>query len=115
MINGIPVIGSDRGGIPEVLGDSGFVLPLPERLTPTRPIVPEAGEVEPWVETIIRLWDDRALYDEQSRKARAEALRWHPDRIRPRYAEFFRNVGARPEADIAVGAGRERSGALGPA
>ncbi len=29
MINGIPVIGSDRGGIPEALGECGFVLPLP--------------------------------------------------------------------------------------
>ena len=66
MINGIPVIGSDRGGIPEALGDCGFVLPLPARLTPTTRDVPEAAEVEPWVETIIRLWDDRALYEEQS-------------------------------------------------
>ncbi len=92
MINGIPVIGSDRGGIPEVLGDCGFVLPLPDRLTPTGRIVPEADEVEPWVETIVRLWDDRALYQEQSLKARAEAMRWHPDRVRPLYAEFFRDV-----------------------
>ncbi len=92
MINGIPVIGSDRGGIPEVLGESGFVLPLPERLTPVSREVPEAGEVEPWVETIVRLWDDRALYEEQSRRAREEARRWHPDRLRPLYAEFFRNV-----------------------
>jgi glycosyltransferase involved in cell wall biosynthesis len=46
MINGIPLIGSDRGGIPEVLGSSGFVLPLPERLTPASPVVPEAEEVE---------------------------------------------------------------------
>ncbi len=70
MINGIPVIGSDRGGIPEVLGECGFVLPLPERLTPVSQVVPEAGEVEPWVETIVRLWDDRALYEEQVLKAR---------------------------------------------
>ena len=35
MANGIPVIGSDRGGIPEVLGKAGIVLSLPERLTPT--------------------------------------------------------------------------------
>jgi hypothetical protein len=96
MINGIPVIGSDRGGIPEVLGDCGFVLPLPERLTPVSKLVPEAEEVEPWVETIIRLWDDRALYEEQSLKARAEAQRWHPDRLRPLYAEFFRSVRLQP-------------------
>jgi glycosyltransferase involved in cell wall biosynthesis len=55
MINSIPVLGSDRGGIPEVLADCGLVLPLPERLTPTAPVVPEAAEVEPWVWAIIRL------------------------------------------------------------
>ena len=103
MINGIPVIGSDRGGIPEVLGDCGFVLPLPDRLTPTGRIVPEADEVEPWVETIIRLWDDRASYQEQSLKARAEAMRWHPDRVRPLYAEFFRDVRFRPEVAVMSG------------
>ncbi|HZW31353.1 MAG TPA: glycosyltransferase, partial [Isosphaeraceae bacterium] len=92
MINGIPVIGSDRGGIPETLGDCGFLLPLPESLTPASRVPPAAEEVEPWVETIIRLWDDRALYEEQSIKAKKEAQRWHPDRLRPLYAEFFRNV-----------------------
>jgi glycosyltransferase involved in cell wall biosynthesis len=89
MINGIPVIGSDRGGIPETLGDSGVVLPLPGRLTPASRILPSAEEVEPWVEAVIRLWDDQAWYDELSRKAWTEAQRWHPDRLRPLYAEFF--------------------------
>ncbi len=92
MINGIPVIGSDRGGIPETLGAAGFSLPLPDRLTPASQIVPTAEEVEPWVETIIRLWDDHALYEEQSRLARQEARRWHPDRLRPLHAEFFASV-----------------------
>jgi glycosyltransferase involved in cell wall biosynthesis len=66
MINGIPVIASDRGGTPETLGESGFLLPLPERLTPESETLPTAEEVEPWIETIIRLWDDRALYEDQS-------------------------------------------------
>ena len=66
MINGIPVIGSDRGGIPETVGDGGVVLPLPERLTPATRIVPEAEEVEPWVEAIIRLWDDPSFLRGQS-------------------------------------------------
>ena len=61
MINGIPVIGSDRGGIPETVGNAGVVVPLPQRLTPASRIVPEAAEVEPWVETIIRLWDDQVF------------------------------------------------------
>jgi len=96
MINGIPVIGSDRGGIPETLGDAGFLLHLPDRLTPISDILPTAEEVAPWVETIIRLWDDQTLYAEQSAKARKEAERWHPNRLRPLYAEFFRNVYPQP-------------------
>jgi hypothetical protein len=91
-ITGIPVLGADRGGIPEVLGDSGFLLPLPEYLTPSSQILPAPEEVEPWVETIIRLWDDQALYEERSLKAREAARRWHPDRLRPLYAEFFGKV-----------------------
>ncbi len=75
-------------------------LPLPDHLTPIAQIVPEAEEVEPWVETIVRLWDDRALYEQQSRLARREAQRWHPDRIRPRYAAFFRDVWRRYERPL---------------
>ena len=90
MINGIPVIGLDRGGTPETLGASGFALPLPDRLTPTSKILPSAEEVEPWVETVIRLWDDDSLYPEQSALAKRESQRWHPERLRPLYAEFFR-------------------------
>jgi glycosyltransferase involved in cell wall biosynthesis len=114
LINGIPVLGSDRGGIPEVLGDCGFVLPLPERLTPESTVVPDADEVEPWVETIIRLWDDRAWYEEQGARARREAQRWHPDRLRPLYAEFFRNVRVQPGPPLVVGDGRPRTGAERP-
>jgi len=34
MTNGIPVIASDRGALPETSGAGGIVLPLPDRLTP---------------------------------------------------------------------------------
>jgi glycosyltransferase involved in cell wall biosynthesis len=92
MINGIPVVASDRGALPETLGDAGAALLLPERLTPVSRILPTAEEVQPWVETIIRLWDDPAWYHEQSIEARKQSQLWHPDRLRPRYAEFFRGV-----------------------
>jgi glycosyltransferase involved in cell wall biosynthesis len=85
MINGIPVIGSDRGALPETLGNGGIILPVPQRDLS----LPSAEEVKPWVDNIIRLWDDEPFYREQSDKARAEAQRWHPDRVLSMYAEFF--------------------------
>jgi hypothetical protein len=37
MTNGVPVIGSNRGGIQETLGYAGSVLPIPDCLSPTSP------------------------------------------------------------------------------
>ena len=37
MANGIPVLASDRGALPETLGDAGFVLTIPERYTSIQP------------------------------------------------------------------------------
>jgi glycosyltransferase involved in cell wall biosynthesis len=90
MANGIPVIGSDRGGIPEALGESGLVLPLPEWMTPRTRVLPTAGEVARWVEAIVRIWDDGKFFEQLRRKARREALRWSPDVLEPLHAEFFR-------------------------
>jgi glycosyltransferase involved in cell wall biosynthesis len=92
MINGIPVIASDRGALPETLGSAGIVLPLPERLTPTTPQLPTPKEVSPWVGTIIRLWDDGEFYAAHELRALAESKRWDPEILEPLYTRFFGRV-----------------------
>jgi hypothetical protein len=102
MINGIPVLASNRGALPEIVGDGGLLFDIPARYTPETTDVPSAEEVEPWVEAIIRLWDDKAFYREQSRKALEHAQRWHPERLRPLYENFFRNVHPQPGPPIVL-------------
>ncbi len=114
MINGIPVIGSDRGGIPETLGDAGIVLPLPDRITQATRMLPTAEEVAPWVEAVIRLWDDPAFYEEHRRKALAEAKRWDPAVLEPQYVEFFENLKPRTKRQPAIPPGRASSVVLVP-
>ena len=80
LLNGLPVVASDRGAMPEVRGGAGILLPLPDRLTAAATVPPTAEEVAPWVGAIVRLWDDPAHRDEQSRLAAAEAPRWDLDR-----------------------------------
>lgn len=89
MSNGIPVVASDRGALPETLGQSGVVLSLPDRLTPSASILPTPDEVAPWVEAIIRLWDDTIWYADQQARARAEARRWDAELVEPRHNTFF--------------------------
>jgi len=114
MVNGIPVVGSDRGGIPETLGDAGIVLPLPERITQATRMLPTAEEVAPWVEVVIRLWDDSEFYEEHRRKALVEAKRWEPAVLEPRYVEFCRNLKSGTKREPTIPPGRAKSVVLVP-
>ncbi len=103
MINGVPVIGSERAGLPEVLGGAGMVLPLTGRLTSATRMLPTPEEVTPWVEAVIRLWDNPDLYARYSRRALAEARRWAPEVLGPRYIEFFDDLATRRPGTARVG------------
>ena len=143
MTNGIPVLASNRGGLPETIARVDGTRPvdgtrsvpdtlthphpgplpegegtrhplprpspgrtraagfdIPARYTPETRDVPTAKEVEPWVETIIRLWDDAAEYDRASRAARERAKDWQSDRLAPLYRAFFGNVARQPGSPL---------------
>ena len=63
LLNGIPVLASRRGALPEVLAGAGFLFDVPERYTPTTTLVPTAEEVAPWVETLARPSEDAVSYE----------------------------------------------------
>jgi glycosyltransferase involved in cell wall biosynthesis len=96
MLNGIPVLASNRGALPDTVGQGGFIFDIPACYTPDTRIVASAEEVEPWVQTIIRLCDDADYYQRTSESARNEAQRWHPDRLLPFYHDFFSNLHPQP-------------------
>ncbi len=92
MANGIPVLASDRGALPETLGDAGFVFTLPDRCTPASGAVPTAREVAPWVAVVERLWDDPEFEARHRALARAEAKRWDWGCVAGKYQQFFEGV-----------------------
>jgi glycosyltransferase involved in cell wall biosynthesis len=67
-VNGIPVVASDRGGLPEAVGSGGIVLPA-------------SAPAQDWAAALASLWDDAARYEAVSAAARAYSHR--PD-IQPR-------------------------------
>jgi len=106
MTNGIPVLASNRGALPETVGtcprpdplpegEGGFLFDIPARYTPETRDLPSAEEVAPWVETIIRLWDDPMEYGCRSCAGRQRAQAWHPDRLAPPYRDFFSDLAER--------------------
>ena len=92
LINGIPVLGSRRGGLPETLEHAGVLFEVPERYTPQTRLAPTAEEVTSWIDMIIRRWDDKDFYAQERQRCLAAAEAWHPDRLLPRFEEFLTQV-----------------------
>ena len=92
LANGLPVLATDRGALPETLGGGGFILPVPDRCTPTSGEIPSAAEVEPWIEVIERLWDDPAWEAEQRARALESSRRWDEGQVIDEYLDYFRSL-----------------------
>jgi glycosyltransferase involved in cell wall biosynthesis len=92
MINGIPVLASRRGALPEILGNAGFLFEIPGQYTASNCDIPSSQDVAPWVKTICRLWDDSSQYRQASRRARDHADMWRPDAILKRYKHVFEDT-----------------------
>jgi glycosyltransferase involved in cell wall biosynthesis len=83
--SGLPVIGSDRGGLPESIGPGGVVIPADAEL---------AG----WVAAVRRLWSDTRHYEEMSERAltHSERPEINPD---ARFETFVNVISAACDTD----------------
>jgi len=92
MLNGIPVLLSDRKGLKEIANEGGVVLPLPADLTPETTVPPSALSVRAWTDWIIAMTDDTDLYQNAIQLAKAAGQIYHWDVTAPQYLRFFDNV-----------------------
>jgi glycosyltransferase involved in cell wall biosynthesis len=63
MLNGIPAVVTNRGGMPEMVRDGGVAIDLPQKYF-IKPFmaVPEEAELEPFMNAIIEMFDDEEKY-----------------------------------------------------
>lgn len=99
MINGVPALVGDRGSLPDVLGGDfaagggGRVLPIPAWMTTHSTELPTEAEVQPWFDAVCQLWDDPALYDEMSRRARSIADARYSEAVSRRlHVDYFTSL-----------------------
>ena len=79
---------SGRGALSEVL-PSEFCLPIPKRFTPFANAPPTPDEVAPWVDAIIRLWDDDALALRVGEKLKEATQKYRQERVAQLSFETF--------------------------
>ena len=77
QVNGIPVLASDRGGLPEAVGDGGICLDYD-------------APIETWVGHLEQMWRDDAYYARLSEQALTHARRpeFQPQRIIERFMDL---------------------------
>ena len=92
LLNGIPPLVSDRGGLPETCNGAGFYLPIPPHITPRHAGPVSADVVEPWVELATRLAGDEEFYRAESARALAAGAIYRPENLAPRYISYFHSV-----------------------
>jgi glycosyltransferase involved in cell wall biosynthesis len=92
ICNGIPVLGSTRGALPETIGEGGLLFDIPAKYTPESDSSPSPDEVEPWVEAVLRLWDDDSEYRWARETARRHAAKFQPESLASTYRDFFTGV-----------------------
>ena len=92
ILNGIPPLVSDRGGLPETCNGAGFYLPIPPDITPRQSRPVPTAVVEPWLELMFRLDGDEEFYRAESERAREASRIYRPENLAPRYVEYFRRI-----------------------
>lgn len=96
LLNAIPPLVSNRGGLPEVCRGGGFVLPLPEALTPESRTPVAAESVRPWLDVIARLCGDVSFYDDACDRARQAGRAYDFEATADLYDAFFTSMLQRP-------------------
>ncbi|MCX2681511.1 N-acetyl-alpha-D-glucosaminyl L-malate synthase BshA [Galbibacter sp. EGI 63066] len=83
MINGVPVISSNSGGIPEVNknGYSGFLS--------------DVGNVEEMTENAIKILKDKTILDQYKKQAKEQAIKFDINNIVPIYEEIYEKAYAK--------------------
>jgi glycosyltransferase involved in cell wall biosynthesis len=89
LVNGVPPLVSNRGGLAESCNGAGFVLPLPPDLTTAtrRPV--DASAVEPWVEVIAKIAFDEPFYADAVEKTGLAARMYSREELSRRYVDYF--------------------------
>ncbi|MBP5621391.1 MAG: hypothetical protein J6X44_05195 [Thermoguttaceae bacterium] len=86
-MNGVPVIGSTRGAIPETTGQAGTLLEIDSKYQPETKTIPTAEDVVPRIDEIVKLWDDSEYYAKRRRLCLQNAERWDYAKVLDKYVD----------------------------
>lgn len=92
---GIPVISTNRGGLPETLGNAPIMLGVGPDLMENPKLLPDESAARPWIEALTKLMTDQKFYEERQRLSLEQWKTHDPERRMPAIIERMEMVLAR--------------------
>ncbi len=92
---GIPVISTNRGGLPEVLGNAAVIIDVGKELIDHPKTIPRESDARPWLDALAKLTKDPSFYAERQRLSLAQWKNHDPDQRMPAIIERMQTVVAR--------------------
>ncbi|MBR4750270.1 MAG: glycosyltransferase [Thermoguttaceae bacterium] len=90
LIAGVPVVASNRGALPETLADAAILLDIPKEYGPESKDIPPSKVAKPWIDAIVKLWDDEAFYEDARKRGLERAETWKLERVVDVYERLFK-------------------------
>lgn len=92
---GIPVIATNRGGLPEVLGDAAITIDVGKDLIDNPKAIPGEADARPWLDALAQLVKKREFYEERQLRSLEQWKSHDPDQRMPAIIERMQAVVAR--------------------
>jgi glycosyltransferase involved in cell wall biosynthesis len=92
---GIPVISTNRGGLPETLGSAPIMLGVDQNLMDDPKLVPEEAAARPWIDALTKLLTDQEFYRGREQLSLEQWKTHDPDLRMPAIIERMQKVIAR--------------------
>jgi glycosyltransferase involved in cell wall biosynthesis len=98
MMNGIPPIITDRGGMVETANDGAYVIPLDKRITRDFQTAIPLKHAAEWIELITNIYDDNpnasgfCASKWATARASAASKMYLPENLAPRYIDYFERI-----------------------
>ncbi len=92
QLNGLPVIASDRGGVPEQLNGGGICLPNPPGCNDDFSVMPTEEHVRSWLDALSGLLNNPDEYDSACTLALEASRPFQPDNSRQAAVDFYSSL-----------------------
>lgn len=98
---GIPVISTNRGGLPETLGGAPIMLDVSPELVEDSKLLPDEATARPWIEALTKLTTEAKFYEDRQRLSLQQWETHNPERRMPAIVERMQAVLSRRRAEAA--------------